>query len=949
MDDKMSRYRLATIEPWHVSEDQFRPEMNENAESIFSLSNEYMGTRGGLEEGFSGKSTLPGCYIGGIYVKEQVRYPWKRPGFPTFGNSMVNTANWLEIRVEVDSESFDLCTSRVSDYRRSLDMRQGLLSRRLLFTTRSGCQTQLSWERFVSHDDPHLGAIRFSLKAINHARPVKLTFAIDGRKENRDFATERIHSRMLGQQADAEGALLLTHFMTTGQYTIHRMSVETSSIPGLQRAFHHAEKRVELALTFQPEQGRELCFDKMVSVWTSRDAGYPHGLIPKNEDRTDVDPQQEGAVTAFLMQKSRENLALYINGGYERARARHAQKMSHLWDRCDVEIEGDPAAQQGIRYSIFQLLGTYTGRDSYLNIGPKGYSGECYNGRTFWDTESYCLPFYLFNNPESARKLLEYRYLALPAARDRAREFRYQGAMYPMTTLDGTEDTAVWEYAIGEIHINAAIAYAIFAYTHVTGDKSYQDDHGMEVLIEISRFFVSRSAFIPYRNGYALNRVMGPNEYGQCVNNNWYTNYMAKWVLQYTLQALEEMRRRCPDALRAVAGRTAFDFAETDRWRDVADKIILNYEPQMKVFIENDLFLSLDPLSREELDRDLDIPIERKWSIEKYQKYQISKQPDVLLAMFLLRDRFTIDEKRNNYRFYEQRCVHGSSLSPAVHSILACEVGRYAQAYEYYLWSSRLDLDDFNNNTHEGLHISSMSGSWLNIVCGFGGMVYTGPALEFAPILPPAWTKYRFKFFHRGRIIQVSVDAQQVAMELLAGDNLFVRLYGKDVELTRHVYVAPLSAAYRRRPAPKAVILDLDCVVTKCADGQATQAPVQPGIPAFLDEARHAGLKTALLAADQGAGEAFCKADLAASFDLMIEGDQGSSKANESRLLQASQRLGVPAESCVVIGKSFAGLNAALAAGMRCIGIGDKTLLHQADYTLPSTKYLNMDKVRSLY
>ncbi len=1012
--DKMSEHRVATIEPWHITEEEFRPERNEIAESLFSLANEYMGTRGNFEEGFGGE-TLCGCYIGGIYVKEQQTYTWKRKAFPDSTNSMVNTANWLEILVEVDGEPLDLHSSQVSGYRRSLDMRQGILTRQLVFTTRSGAVTRLSWERFVSHDDPHLGAIRLSVQAIGHARPVKLTFAIDGQKENRDHATCQVHTRMVLQGATDSDSFLLSNILTTGQYTIHRMHVEAPALRDLRREYLKSEKRVASVLSFTPEPGVEHVFDKMVPVWTSRDAGYPYGLIPKSENRTTVDAGQEKEIVDFLMEKSRESLALYVGGGFDRARAAHAKKVAHLWDRCDVEIEGDPAAQQGIRYCSFQLLSTYRGQDSFLNIGPKGYSGECYNGRTFWDTESYCLPFYLFNNPDSVKKLLEYRYNGLDAARAQAKEFGYRGAIFPWTTMDGTEDTAVWEYWMGEIHINSIIGYAIFVYTQVTGDKSYLQTHGIELLIELARFWSSRATFIPYRNGYAINRVMGPNEFAQGVNNDWYTNYMARWLLRYTAQCVAEMRAETPALLDAAFERTQFDPAEMEQWGQVADKLILLYDEGMDVFVENDIFLSLSPMSREELDRDRDYPIERKWTIPKIHSHQITKQPDVLLAMFLLRDRFTAHEKCRNYSFYEQRCVHTSSLSPSIHSILACDVGRYNQAYAYYLWSSRLDLDNFNNNTEEGLHISSMSGTWLNIVCGFGGLTYTGPLLEFSPILPPGWNAYRFKFVYRDRTIQVGVKGDEVSLCLLAGDKIDVKLYGNEVELSREPLTAPISPAFLNRPQPKAILFDLDGVIvdTACLHYRAWKQiadqegiffdshvnerlkgvsrrqsldiilehsprsysekeievlmqtkndiyvesletlaarDVLPGITGFLDELQAAGFKTAIVSASRNAGVILRRIGLEARFDEVVTGEHTKmSKPDPEGLLLASRLLGIPVESCVVIEDAAAGVKAAVSAGMKSVGIGDKTLLHQADYTLSSTRYLSLEIVRALY
>ena len=585
----------------------------------------------------------------------------------------------------------------------------------------------------------------------------------------------------------------------------------------------------------------------------------------------------------------------------------------------------------------------------------------------------------------------------------------------PFQTLDGTEDTTVWEYWMGEIHINAIIGYAIFVYTHVTGDKSYLHTHGIELLIELARFWSSRATFIPYRNGNAINRVMGPNEFAQGVNNDWYTNYMAQWLLRYAAQCVAETRIEAPALLDAAFERTQFDPAEMEHWSEVADKLILNHDAEMDVFVENDIFLSLDPLSREELDRDRDYPIERKWTIEKIHSRQITKQPDVLLAMFLMRERFSSHQKRQNYRFYEQRCVHTSSLSPSIHSILACDVGRYNQAYDYYLWSSRLDLDNFNNNTEEGLHISSMSGTWLNIVCGFGGLVYTGPVLELGPILPPAWKSYRFKFVYRGRTIQVSVDPEQVSLQLLAGDALEMLIYGQPVTLTRLPVLIPLSPPFRQRPQPKAILFDLDGVIVDTAHfhylawksiadqediyfdshinerlkgvsrqqslniileranrsyGEAEMAQLMaiknnryvemlqsltsenilPGIVAFLDELRLAGFKSAIVSASRNTHAILKRIGLDGAFDAVVTGEHTQhSKPDPEGMLLASRQLGIAPESCVVIEDAVAGIEAAEGAGMQSIGIGDKTLLHRAGYCLPSTRYLNLDVVRSLF
>jgi alpha,alpha-trehalose phosphorylase len=1015
MSDKEAEFRIGVVEPWSVTEENYRSEWNEISESIFSLANEYMGCRGNFEEGFSGHS-IPGCYLGGIYVKQKAAYVWQRRAFPEAMNSMVNTANWLSLNVEVGGESFAMDRSRFVRYRRSLDIKQGLLRRELVFVTKNGEETALSWERLVSHADAHVAAIRFTCTAINHTQPIRVSFNIDSRQENRDFAKDRIHTRMLAQGQTADDAHVLTNIITTGQYTLHQMRVVLP--PGLKVSAAQVvgeEKLLRHDISFVPEKGQALVFDKLVSIWTSRDVGYPHGLIPKDDGRTEVDPAKEQEVTCAMLAKGRAHVAHIAQLGYEALRRAHIEKVATLWDEVDVEIDGDPASQQGIRYSMFQLLSTYRGMDGHLNIGPKGYSGECYNGRAFWDTESYCFPFYLFTHPEAARKLLDFRYNTLDVSRERAKEFSHAGAIYAFTTLDGTEDTGVWEYMMGEVHINAIIGYVLFVYAQVTGDRRYLYERGSEVLLELARYWASRSEFIPYRQGYAINRVMGPNEYAQLVNNNWYTNYMAKWLLEYAIELLAEMKTKAPGERAALVKRTAFDEAELARWQAVAAGMILPYDADMQVFPENDMYFSLDPISREELDRDRDLPIERKWTIEGYIKHQFSKQPDVLLGIFLHRHRFSLLEKKRNFDFYEQRCTHGSSLSPAIHSILGCEVGRHNLAYEQYLWGSRLDLDNLNNNTQEGLHISSMAGSWMNIVFGFGGMCYTDTTLCFSPTLPAAWKKYRFKFVYRESVIQVSVDPSTVTLQLLRGQKVDVKLYGKDVEITAAPLAFPLAAEFVARPQAKAVVFDLDGVIVdtarfhylawkEIADAEGihfdihinerlkgvsrmqsldiileragrdysvaekeqlaarknaryvemlqvlTPKDILPGIGDFLDALKTAGMTTAIASASKNTDFILRRLGILERFDAIVSGnDTTRSKPDPEGMLLAARKLGVKPAECVVVEDAAAGLEAAAAAGMKSIGIGDKTLLYRAEYTLPSTKYLSLALVRNLY
>lgn len=451
----------------------------------------------------------------------------------------------------------------------------------------------------------------------------------------------------------------------------------------------------------------------------------------------------------------------------------HKAGWLHRWEIADVVIEGSDEAQQGIRFNLFQLFSTYYGEDARLNIGPKGFTGEKYGGATYWDTEAYAVPLYLaLAEPEVTRNLLQYRRNQLPQAQHNAREQGLAGALYPMVTFTGIECHNEWEITFEEIHRNGAIPYAIYNYTNYTGDESYLAKEGLEVLVEVSRFWADRVHFSKRNGKYMIHGVTGPNEYENNINNNWYTNTLAAWVLDYTREALAKYPR--PD-LNVSA-------AELEKWADISANMYRPYDEELSVFVQHDGFLDKDIRPVSALSPD-DLPLNQKWSWDKILRSPFIKQADVLQGIYFFGDRFNMDEKRRNFDFYEPMTVHESSLSPCIHAILAAELGKEEKAVEMYQRTARLDLDNYNNDTEDGLHITSMTGSWLAIVQGFAQMKTWGGKLSFAPFLPSAWTSYAFHINYRGRLIKVAVGKENVVFTLLKGEPLELQVYGKDITL----------------------------------------------------------------------------------------------------------------------------------------------------------------------
>lgn len=500
--------------------------------------------------------------------------------------------------------------------------------------------------------------------------------------------------------------------------------------------------------------GQSLTLEKDVIVVTSRD------VAPEKQ------PQTASALMTQLQTAS-----------FDQRLASHTAIWARRWAQSDVVIDGDAAAQQGIRFNIAQLFMTYYGEDKRLNVGPKGFTGEKYGGATYWDTEAYVVPMYLaVTPPDVTRALLEYRHDQLAGAYHNAQQQGLKGALFPMVTFNGIECHNEWEITFEEIHRNAAVAFAIYQYTAYTGDESYVNHDGMEVLVGISRFWADRVHFSKRKGQYMIHGVTGPNEYENNVNNNWYTNTMAAWVLEYTLARLPKADSTLVKALGVTAEEKA-------HWQDIIDRMYYPVDKQLGIFVQNDTFLDKDLQPASTIPED-QRPINQHWSWDHILRSPYIKQADVLQGIYFLNDRFTRAQKERNFDFYEPLTVHESSLSASIHAILAAELGKQEKAVELYRRTARLDLDNYNNDTADGLHITSMTGSWLAIVQGFAGMRYDHDQLRFKPFLPKQWSHYSFKLNYRGRLLAVDVG-QKTLVTLLTGAPLDIEVDGHAVHLVK--------------------------------------------------------------------------------------------------------------------------------------------------------------------
>lgn len=482
---------------------------------------------------------------------------------------------------------------------------------------------------------------------------------------------------------------------------------------------------------------------------------------------------------ATLAARIAANRAALAARSYEALKEASAAWWARQWAVSDIEIGGDEANQQGIRFCIFQLHQTLHTAKYGAVFGAKGLTGEAYNGNTFWDSEVYCLPFYLFNNPDAAKSFLKFRYNTLPQAMERARALDCDGAFYPVATISGRECCDLWQHASLQLQASTGVAYGLWNYVHQTGDRDFLYEYGVPMLIEISRMLASRGDFDPVTGQYGYYCVMGPDEFEMMVHHNAYTNFMGKKSLEFTLETLSRMERDRPEAYAGLALKEG----ELADWRNKADKMYFPCDPGTGLVEQHMGYFHLPRKDVASIPVE-EFPLYAHWSYERIYRNDMIKQPDVLMLFLLYGADFTQKQLEANFEFYEPRCIHESSLSPSIHSILACRLGRMEKAEELFGFATRMDLDDYNRNTREGLHTTAIAGAWMNIVYGFAGLRSDSDILAIAPCIPAGWTGYAFSVRSGDSILRVRVEQDAVTFTCVEGGPLPLRLYGREISAT---------------------------------------------------------------------------------------------------------------------------------------------------------------------
>lgn len=750
---------------WSIIEEGFDAERVESSESLFSLGNGAMGQRANFEENYSGPS-FQGSYIAGVYYPDKTKVGWWKNGYPEYFAKVLNAPNWIGVNVFIDKEPLDLYKCKaVDNFRRELNMREGRYDRSFVATLPNDLQVEVRVTRFLSIEKDELGVINFEVTLLNSDATISFEPYLDSGITNEDANWEEKFWQTLDVKTDEKQGFITAKTLKTEFHTCVYMESQlrkNGHLLDVNCEKSVEEEKISFRYTCKAEKGEKISLQKF--------GGYV----------TDMNHQPSNLIVA-----AKEVLAVAVDTGFTALLEEQKEAWAAIWEMADISIEGDVKAQQGIRFNIFQLNQTYLGKDARLNIGPKGFTGEKYGGSTYWDTEAYCIPFYMATKDQHvARNLLTYRYNHLEKAIENAEKlgFNNGAALYPMVTMNGEESHNEWEITFEEIHRNGAMVVAIDRYVRYTGDFGYIPDKGLEVMIAIARFWQQRANLSTEKNKYVILGVTGPNEYENNVNNNWYTNYIAKWCIDFCIAGIKRVKEEYAEDYERIITKTELKPEEIVRWKEVAANLYFPYSEKYGVFLQQDNFLDKEIIPVNDLPVG-QRPINQHWSWDRILRSCYIKQADVLQGFYFFEDHFSKEDLEKHFDFYEPLTVHESSLSPCVHSIQAAALGRMDRAYEFYLRTSRLDLDDYNNEVEEGCHITSMAGTWMSIVEGFGGMRMTNGQLSFSPKIPEQWESYSFKLNFRNQILKINVAPGKTSFELEGDRALEIEVKGEKVRV----------------------------------------------------------------------------------------------------------------------------------------------------------------------
>lgn len=766
-------------DPWRWVETQFNPDFLAQMETLFSTANGYLGIRGVCDEGDPvwQNSTL----INGFYETSPIVYGEEAYGYAKTGQTIVNVTDGKTIRLYVDDEPFYLPAAHLLQFERALDMRSGTLDRTILWETSSGKQVSIRSRRLVSFVHRHLAAISYEVTVLDADAPIVISSEMHydstpSTSEGDPRLAKGFQERVLlpVQHSVQERRILLSHRTRNSQMTVtcgseHQFETDC---PYLYQS-RASEDAGKVVFSVNAQAGVPIRLTKYLTYHTC--------------DRSSA---QE------LCERADRTLDRAFRLGFDDLLAGQRQYLDEFWQRSDVQIEGYPDAhpsteqmQQILRFNLFHIFQA-SARSQGAGVAAKGLTSQAYEGHYFWDMEIYVLPFIIYTSPEIAKNLLRFRYGMLDQARQRAREVSQAGALFPWRTINGEEASAYYAAGTAQYHIDADIMYALKKYVEVTGDEEFRFKEGAEMLVETARMWYSLGFFSKQKNDqFCINGVTGPDEYNTVVNNNTYTNLMARENLWYAANTIELLREKHPDWLDVLVHKTNLDFVEVDNWKRAADHMYLPYDDSLGIHPQHDGFLDDEVWDFANTPSDK-YPLLLHFHPLVIYRHQVIKQADIVLAMFLLGHEFSEEQKRRNFDYYDPLTTGDSSLSVCIQSIVAAEIGYEAEALNYATYAVLMDLGDVAGNVKNGCHIAAMGGTWMVLMYGFAGLRDDDGRLSFQPRLPKTVQRLRFPLTVRGQRLHIEIDEQSATYLLQQGTQLSIVHQGEELQLSQGIPVA---------------------------------------------------------------------------------------------------------------------------------------------------------------
>ena len=773
---------------WNVIEKAFRPEFLAQLETMLALGNGYLGMRGCPEEG--GPNAENGTFINGFYETRPIVYGEEAYGFAKTGQTICNVTDSKIIKLFLDDEPFWLPNAHLLKYDRRLNMKSGTLDREILWETPAGKRVSITSRRLVSFPNRHVAAISYCVTLLNAQAFVVISSEMRANEPGapgnagdprlaRTFSGRVLHPRT---SYSKDRRIVLCHATEKS-----RLTLTCATDNALESSCPHSYKVVQtadfgqVAFTIEAQPGCPIQLTKYMVYHTSQTASAEE-----------------------LCGRAEWTLDRVVTQGFQRLLASQEQYMDDFWRRSDVRIKdiredrikrSTVEIQQAIRFNLFHILQA-SARAEETSVPAKGLTGQAYEGHYFWDTEIYLLPFLIYTSPRIARNLLAFRYKMLPQARARAKELGHRGAMFPWRTISGEEASAYYAAGTAQYHINADIMYALRKYVQATGDEAFLRNFGAEMLVETARLWVDLGFYSDAKGEkFCINGVTGPDEYNAVVNNNAYTNLMARENLRYATGVIESLRATEPDAYNALVHKTALEPSEVKAWIRAAENMYVPYDEKLKIIPQDDEFLDKERWDFRNTPAD-HYPLLLFYHPLNIYRKQVIKQADVILAMFLLGDVFPPETKKRNFDFYDPLTTGDSSLSSCVEAIIAAQIGDMEKAFRYGMAALLMDLADVGGNVKDGCHIASMGGTWMMLTYGFGGMRDNDGTLSFWPRRAPEENAIlRFPVTYRGQRLEVEIGLDKVEYALREGECLVIRHETEEVQLSREnpVAVRPVS------------------------------------------------------------------------------------------------------------------------------------------------------------